>query len=606
MKLLARAVPRWRKLVRPATWYTLSVLLVGGAVEAMGRQTSTDLHDALSAAIVGLLALMVGLRHRREPLPWVERLAAVATRLGGWLRRFTFEIGIDLRGDPPVPRGLPPVLTAVIAGLVGWGALALAAGPYLPQGFRAVAVPVFYLGYLAALIVLWALLAAGVLLAMFVPFALIHDAFVAAHAGPGRRPRRGEFLVLSLYFAGLGLVGYHLPAAVPLAVAGVALAVTLVSVLLPHAASVQFLWRPRGGGAVRAIPWGAWVLGEFGLIALALAALVLTADGGWGPDRSSPARQAMPITTFLGGVLAALSPGLLCLLALQAVLGRLRDPARPARPVLHLAGVTAAERLGLRRWLARRGWDSRLAPGPARPGDVRAELVAPARSEATEFEPRWPLRVSRHDLEEGGVFERLSRRDELQHRRRALGALEGLFKRAAGRKFRNGSGFWVAPQFWFVTGLTRDVPEEDVDLTEGSILSGTIGPPYHRVLSRATRHYLYELLRAVQVDLIFVEDGIGFRRLKQVVRVLFDVYDRHAGQRRAEETHFRGLPKTRVLIHEFQLDEPFQSTVYPEPKYEHLGRARILHVFRDRGEHEEPVEPPVDWSQTPAPVGMSG
>jgi hypothetical protein len=588
--------------VRPANWYTVCVVGVAVAVEAMGRQTSTDLHDALSAAILGLLALMIGLRHRRDPLPWVSRLVAGAARLGGWLRHLSFEIGIDLRGDPPVPRRLPPVLAGLFAGLAAWLALTLLATPVLPQGFREVALPVFYLGYLAVLLALWTMLAAGVLLAVFVPFALIHDAFVAGHTSAGRRPRRGEYVVLGLYFGGLGLVGYHLPAAVSLGVAGAALLVTFASVLLPNAAAVQFLWRPRGGGAARAIPWGAWVLGEFGLIALALFTLVLTASGGWGPDRSEIGRKVMPITSFLGGVLAALTPGLLALLAFQAVLGRLRDPARPARPVLHLAGVWGRDRAALRLWLARRGWRARFDNTPARPGDVKAELVPPEQSEATEFEPRWPLKVSRDDLEGGRVLDRLARRDEIQHRRRTFAALEALFKRAGARKYRNGSGFWVAPQFWFVTGLSRDAPEEDADLTEGSILSGTIGPPYHRLLPRPTRHYLYRLLRAVQVDLIFVEDGIKFRRLRQVLRVLFDVYDRNAGQKRVEESHFHGLPKTRVLIHEFQLDEPFQSTVYPEPKYEHLGRARILHVFRDRGEHEELVEPPYDWSQTPAPL----
>ena len=58
-----------------------------------------------------------------------------------------------------------------------------------------------------------------------------------------------------------------------------------------------------------------------------------------------------------------------------------------------------------------------------------------------------------------------------------------------------------------------------------------------------------------------------------------------------------------MLIHSFQFDEPFRSEVYPEPKYDYLGRARILHVFRDRGEHEEPLESPFDFSQTPAPAG---
>jgi hypothetical protein len=56
-----------------------------------------------------------------------------------------------------------------------------------------------------------------------------------------------------------------------------------------------------------------------------------------------------------------------------------------------------------------------------------------------------------------------------------------------------------------------------------------------------------------------------------------------------------------VLIHEFQLDEPFRSEVYPEPDYENLGRARILHVFRDRGEQADRLETPLDITHVPAP-----
>ena len=100
--------------------------------------------------------------------------------------------------------------------------------------------------------------------------------------------------------------------------------------------------------------------------------------------------------------------------------------------------------------------------------------------------------------------------------------------------------------------------EDDPDLAENTILSRTAGPPYHRLLPRAARHHLYRLLRAVQMDLIFVEDGVGFRRLRKVLRVLFEIYDVHGGRRRAEEVDFRGLPGTRVLIHDFQFDEPFK------------------------------------------------
>jgi hypothetical protein len=111
-------------------------------------------------------------------------------------------------------------------------------------------------------------------------------------------------------------------------------------------------------------------------------------------------------------------------------------------------------------------------------------------------------------------------------------------------------------------------------------------------------------MRATRVDLVFIEDGVSFKRLRRVLRVLFEVYDVHAGRRPAEEVDFRGLPGTRVVIHDFQFDEPYQSRTYPEPKYEFLGRARILHVFKDRGGQEEQLESPFDMDRSPAPMGV--
>ena len=60
------------------------------------------------------------------------------------------------------------------------------------------------------------------------------------------------------------------------------------------------------------------------------------------------------------------------------------------------------------------------------------------------------------------------------------------------------------------------------------------------------------------------------------------------------------------MIHDYEPDNPFRSDQYPEPKFDDLSRVRVLHIFRDRGGHEELVEPPFDTSWTPAPVGMFG
>jgi hypothetical protein len=381
------------------------------------------------------------------------------------------------------------------------------------------------------------------------------------------------------------------------------LAVYLAVCWLPARTDFRFLWRPYGTVRVRSLSWSRWVTWEFLLITLAVFALVLTACGDRAYGRP-PAPETMPVTTMLGLTVAWLAPGALTTLLVQMILGRLRDPARPDRPVAHVTGASRARRRLLRRLFRRQGWRARFAP--ARPGPLDVELEwDEAKAPGLADEPRWPLAVAGADLDDPGLWERLRRRDEVQKRRKLVSALERLFKLVAGRPARGGSGYWVAPHFWFVTGLMRDSQrdaDEELDLAEGAILSGTIGPPYARVMPRAVRHHLYRILRAVQVDLIFVEDGVTFRRFRKVLRALFEVYDVHGGRRPAEEIDFRGLPGTRVLIHEFQFDEPFRSETYPEPKYDYLGRARILHVFRDRGEHEEPIEPPFDFSRSPAPA----
>jgi hypothetical protein len=203
------------------------------------------------------------------------------------------------------------------------------------------------------------------------------------------------------------------------------------------------------------------------------------------------------------------------------------------------------------------------------------------------------------------VRERLERRDEIQKRRLLLKGFQKLMKHAKDRDFTGGSGFWLAPHLWLLSGMTRDDIDESDNGEEPNFLMRSVGPPYSQVFSRPVRNYLYRLLRALEVDLIFVEDGINHRKLGKVMRVLFEVFDKFAGKRRAEEIQFQGLPKVKVLIHDFQLDQPFESSTYPEPRFEDLGRARILHIFRDRGDQEELIEPPFDSSRSPAPLWMN-
>ena len=133
-----------------------------------------------------------------------------------------------------------------------------------------------------------------------------------------------------------------------------------------------------------------------------------------------------------------------------------------------------------------------------------------------------------------------------------------------------------------------------------------IPPLYYRALPRPVRRHFFKICRALEVDLIFLEDGVGFRGLRHVLRAMFEQYDIHGGSQPAREIHFAGLPKVRVILHDYALGEPLIKSKYPEPDYEEVGRARILHIFRDRGGDEEQAPTPEVPDQLLSPIGSPG
>src|SRR5262249_412642 len=259
----------------------------------------------------------------------------------------------------------------------------------------------FYLAYLAGMLLLWALLFAGILLAFFIPVAMIHDTFVHSHTGLGGRPRRQEMAALLIYFGVAMFAGWALPIWCLLVVCAAALAVNVVTTVLPANGEVKFIWRPRESIKVRAMPWSHWISCEFFLITLAVINLAVTACGPRVLFGESPVRHPMPLTSMLGTVLAGLAPALLASMACQSVLGRLRDPARRARLIVHIKGEFAPElRKRLKALFAERGWRTQFAPAVPDACAARIELVHAEQSQATEFDPAWPLKVSLTDLED--------------------------------------------------------------------------------------------------------------------------------------------------------------------------------------------------------------
>src|SRR5262245_15722865 len=87
MKLLARTVQDLRRLSAPDVVFGAAVLAVVVAVELLGRHTATDLHDLMALMALALVGALVGLRHRRRPLPWVSALGALLARFGAYFDR---------------------------------------------------------------------------------------------------------------------------------------------------------------------------------------------------------------------------------------------------------------------------------------------------------------------------------------------------------------------------------------------------------------------------------------------------------------------------------------------------------------------------------------
>src|SRR5438477_444275 len=83
MKLLTSVFPRNGRVLPAGGWFTLAVFAFLVGLEVAGRYYATsDIHDGLACFALIAAGLAVAVRHRREPLPWVNRLAALGGTRG--------------------------------------------------------------------------------------------------------------------------------------------------------------------------------------------------------------------------------------------------------------------------------------------------------------------------------------------------------------------------------------------------------------------------------------------------------------------------------------------------------------------------------------------
>jgi hypothetical protein len=151
--------------------------------------------------------------------------------------------------------------------------------------------------------------------------------------------------------------------------------------------------------------------------------------------------------------------------------------------------------------------------------------------------------------------------------------------------------------------MSRDVPEDELH-DDDSLFDEIVGTPYYRLFPREVRNHFLRMMNALELDIIFVGDGVDFRGFRKVLKCLFEVYDMHGGKLRAEERHFVGIPKTRVVILELEPEGRGEERSFQEPDYDQIGRARILEIFRDRPDHEEVSDVPMEDTNVPVFSGV--
>jgi len=603
MKILTRMIPASGLIFRRGVWFTPLLLMSLVSLEVLGRRSASELHDIPGAAALIILLLGTLIRHRSQSLEWIAAVERFAVRASRRLNALRIDVGLDLRLTPVIPRRLPQALVLGLACLMAINAAAALVWYYIPGGWRGAMIHASYLVYLSVAILLWGLLFLTALAGVWVPAVLLGQWLSKGDRVRGNklRVRRLQMVFLATYVPAVSLAIAYLPMWIPPTLCVTMLVVLSLASVWPVRRDIEFIWRHTGTRRVFSISIHGLTVAFCGIALLSIDALILASIGGLVQNRPEQA-ETMVLSTLLGVCVAWLAPGLIaCALAILTTIW-MRNPSRPAIARVHISGgLVAAERRTLIRVFRAWGWSLRLEPRAVRKLDVPIRLVVPEKSQASEFDPDWPLRVSVADLEIGAVRDRLERRDEIQKRRVFLRGLEKLFRYAAGREHSDGSGYWVAPHLWLMRGLVRDDIAESDD-QEPQLSTRIVGTPWHEIFEREVRAYIWKILRDLEIDLIYVEDGISARRLVRLFRTIFEIHDKSSGRRRAEEIHFRALHDIRVMIHDFQLDNPFRSNSYPEPKFDDLGRARILHVFRDRGGEEVPIESPFDYNSSPSPA----
>jgi len=579
----------WRHGLRARPGWTLAAIALVVCCEVFGRMGTNDLADAAWMLAFAVFGVFVSAAHRKRPLAWWGIILGAWASLLASLPRLAIELGVDLRQDPPIERGWP---ARVVWSLIVGGALSVllgVVGAFLPEGLRRLGTHSSFVLYLFVLFVLWSAAAVISIFGSHLVLNLARDLARSGRDDPDQPPLLHRQALSRLWVAACAVTIVAVPPVWAMGLVGICVAVRVAAWMVPGGPALPIVWRPRPGVEPRAFSWEGLQCCEIIFYAVVLLVFTLPLRGAdlWGIPG---AYRSMPISAFAGSFTlwagAWLILGATVKLLHLSFLARFRNPARPCRPRLFLDGIEdSAVGRAIASSTAARGFRVVWGAGRSRRGDVRVRTVSSVDPWALEFA------LGLDALEDPETARRMARRNEVVQRRTLLRGLERVFKRAAAMSFQHGTGFFLAPHLWFESGLRRDARDEEnerQDADSGSF-DDHFGPSYALLMTRAARRHFYGVMRGVELDAIFIEDGVKWRRLRPVLKVLFKLYDVHEGRQPAADRHFSLLHGVHVVVHDFRLDEKPDLHGYPEPKYREISRARILHVFRDRGGEKDPV-----------------
>lgn len=540
------------------------------ALEVLGRWLPAHDLSALGLLVLGVAPLMVGLLAlaRRGHLPL---LAALRTRCGRGVQRLLeaavprYELALHLAPGQRLARDPALLLPLCVAALLVAGALL--GGPLL--------VPALAWLRASASVTLW-VLALGLLWALLVLLVAVSFVLQVRAVGP--------------WLAVLVTVVSLLPALlVPAAwLTAAVLALGLVqSLRLARRPLAPYVFTRMGRrGELRGLR-AQTLLRRVHLLCTLGLAFALTLGNAQRLPGASGTSGEYPFTFGLG-LLASLGCVLLAV-----------------RVDLHFARL-----LWLRRPPPEAGLDRTLACTAARPFPPHVAAAAQHGWQVVhEAAPlphgvdlvtgpgaRGPHAVALEPgLAPGELAFRLRRRMDVAYRREFYARLEALWKHVRPARRLGGQGVLFCPGSWLIPCLLRDTGRS----------ATPVGPPYEQVFSPRLRRYLAGVLRHLEVDVIYWEDGVRWRDLRRVLGVAFECHDQDRVPLRAR--HFVGLPRVRVLLQ--QEDPPGVAGAPASPRMPRApigSGARVLAILRDRGGSTERHEVREPGGRRPAPAPLAG